>query len=313
MCIPLPIVGYRLTVMTAPTHITVLLQETIDALQLSPGDTVFDGTFGGGGHSNRIADIIGPSGTLISLDRDQSVFNDATVAGLKQKCQFHFAVENFRYLEKVLNRFGAGMLLDGAVLDLGLSSTQLDVSGRGFSFLRNEPLQMTFAESDKEMNAEVVVNEWSEDTLRTILLGFGEERFASRIAKGIVLAREEKRITTTTELVEIVKRSTPLWYHAKRIHPATLTFQAIRMAVNGELDAVNEGLPKVIEFLKPGKRASIISFHSIEDRAVKYVIKEQAEAGKIKLVNKKPIVPSDEELSKNPRARSAKLRIIEKL
>jgi 16S rRNA (cytosine1402-N4)-methyltransferase len=246
------------------------------------------------------------------LDRDESVFQDALVTELKKKCQFHFAVENFRFVDKVLDRMSVGVL-DAAVLDLGLSSMQLDDSGRGFSFLKDEPLRMTFALNDERENAEVVVNEWGQETLETIIHGFGEESFARKIAAEIVLARELKRITTTTELVEIIKRATPAWYHRKRIHPATRTFQALRIAVNAELDSIEQGIPSLIAHLRPGGRLAVISFHSIEDRLVKNIFKQAVSDGQVLLVNKKPIIPKDEEVSKNPRSRSSKLRIIEKI
>lgn len=298
--------------MTLMTHISVLSKETIDALNLKPGSTVLDGTFGGGGHSRLIASNIGKNGTLIALDKDRSVFHDALVTGLNMECQFHFATENFRYLDEVLRRMSAGSL-DAAVFDLGISSIQLDDSGRGFTFQKDEPLRMTMSVDDEALTAETVVNEWEEETLVTILEGFAEETFAKRIAHEIVKARALAPIQTTFQLVEVIKRATPFWYHHRRIHPATKTFQAIRMAVNGELDAITEGIPKAINAMRSGGRIAIISFHSVEDRVVKRLIKQEVEKGIVQMVNKKPIVPSEKEVSENPRSRSAKLRIIEKL
>jgi len=295
-------------------HTTVLLQETIDELLLHEGAVVLDGTFGGGGHSKRIASIIGSTGVLVAMDQDARVFDHASVAGLKSACQFHAVVENFRYLEKALHQLSAGML-DAAVFDLGLSSTQLEESGRGFSFLRDEPLEMTFCETpNKEtITAATIVNSWSRETLTLILKGFGEERYAWRIAGAIVDARSSTPITTTTQLVEIIRSSTPFAYHRGKTHFATRTFQALRMAVNDELGAITDGLGAAIRLLRPGGRMSVISFHSVEDRAVKQLFVASVSLGEIRLIHKKPIVPTDEEIRINPRARSAKLRVIEKL
>ncbi len=295
-------------------HISVLFTESIDALALRPGMTIVDGTFGAGGHSKAIAERIGKEGRLISFDADAGVFSAERVQELECLTQFTKVVSNFRNASEVLKHLEVGAI-DGALFDLGLSSTQLEESGRGFSFLRDEPLAMTFQEETVEgdVTAQTVVNEWSAETLETILKGFGEERFARAIARGIVEARTVSPITRTGELVEIIRAHTPGWYHRGRTHLATRTFQAIRMAVNDELGSIEVGVRAAGEFLRPGGRLAVISFHSIEDRTVKQLFLEMVATGEFVKVTKKPIVPSEAELKVNPRSRSAKLRIIEKL
>lgn len=283
-------------------------------LELRKGAVVLDGTFGGGGHSRAIAKMIGKDGRLIALDRDASVFRDETVKELSALTQFAWRAESFRDLDRVLRKLGVRRL-DAALFDLGLSSTQLEMSKRGFSFKGDEPLLMTFVAEPKEgtVTAETIVNSWSEESIATILRGFGEERFARRIARAIILAREVRPIRGTGKLVEVIHQATPAWYHRGRTHYATRTFQAIRMAANDELGAIESGIPKAIRFLrKDGGRAAVISFHSIEDRLVKRLFRKAADDKEARLITKKPIVPSQSELEKNPRARSAKLRVLER-
>lgn len=293
-------------------HVSVLLHETIDALHLREGDSVCDATFGRGGHSRLIAERIGITGALYALDQDADAFNEQTTTGLTSKCQFHFAVENFRRIGETLDRMGAGKL-DAAVFDLGLSSGQLDESGRGFSFRFDEPLRMTFARDESDVTAETVVNDWSEETLRDVLRAFGEEPFSGRIARAIKEASERNRITRTSELVAIIEGVVPAWYRRRKTHPATRTFQAIRMATNDELGAIEAGIPEAFARLRTGGRLAVISFHSVEDRAVKRIMKAIVERAEGVLEPKRPIVPSREEVKQNPRSRSAKLRIITKL
>ncbi len=295
-------------------HVSVLLQETVDGLDLRAGASVLDATFGGGGHSRLIAERIGDQGRLYALDLDRDAFTDALITGLKKKCQFHFAIESFRNLGGALDRMGAGAL-DAAVFDLGSSTMQLEERGRGFSFLKDEPLVMTFrsANDHPEITAEMVVNDWSEETLRDILVGFAEERFAGRIARAIAEHRKGRRIASTRELVEVIEGAVPPWYQKRKAHPATKTFQAIRMAVNDELGAIQVGIPEAFQRLKRGGRVAVITFHSIEDRMVKRLFKSLEQDEKGALMNKRPIVPTYEEVRKNPRSRSAKLRIIQKI
>lgn len=289
-------------------HTTVLLNETIDGLNLRDGARVIDGTFGGGGHSALICKNF-PKTKIIAIDRDVSAFKKAKSKFESAKCEITFVNENFRNLDKATKH-----KVDGIILDLGLSSDQLENSGRGFSFMKDEPLLMTMKQNPtkRDVTAYDVVNTWGEKSLADIIYGFGEEKFSRRIAKGIVEAREQKEIKTTSDLVNIIEKSVPVFYRRGKIHCATRTFQALRIAVNDELGALSEGLEKGFEILKGGGRMSVISFHSLEDRVVKKFFKQKEKEGLAKLINKKPIVPTKEEIIINNRSRSAKLRILEK-
>jgi len=275
--------------------------------------TILDATFGAGGHSHAIAEVIGRSGQLIAFDADRTVFTPEKIQELERLTKFTPIVENFRHIDESFKRLG-NISLDGALFDLGLSSTQLERSGRGFSFQRDEPLQMTFAHDAHEgsVTAATVLNEWSEETLRTILEGFAEERFARSIAKGITEARKVRPFTRTGQLVEVIHNHTPNRYHHGRTHFATRTFQAIRMAVNDELGSIEHGISGALLHMKTGGRIAVISFHSIEDRAVKQLFQKFIEEGRVERISKKPLIATEEERMTNPRARSAKLRIIEK-
>ncbi len=206
-------------------------------------------------------------------------------------------------------------MFDAIIFDLGVSSDQLENSGRGFSFLKDEPLLMTLKanSSPEDLTAKDVVNNWSEENLADIIYGYGEERWSRKIARGIVEARQNGEIRTTGELTGIVEKSVPVRYRKGRIHPATRTFQAIRIAVNDELRALEEGLTKGFEVLKKEGRMAVVSFHSLEDRVVKRFYQNKEREGEAKLVNKKPITPSGEEIRENRRSRSGKLRILEKV
>jgi len=206
------------------------------------------------------------------------------------------------------------------LLDIGLSSNQFEDSGRGFSFQKDEPLIMSFKKNLSEdlpaqvgdLTAKEIVNTWELENISTILKGYGEEQFAWKIAKAIVARREEKPIETTFDLVEIIKTATPKWYHTRRIHPATKTFQALRITVNDEIESLKQGIRVGFDRLRSGGRLAVISFHSIEDRAVKQFFKSLIVSGEASIVNKKPIIPTDNEIAENPRSRSSKLRIIQK-
>jgi 16S rRNA (cytosine1402-N4)-methyltransferase len=299
--------------MTTSIHKTVLLNETIEGLNLQPKSVVIDCTFGGGGHSLEILQKY-PNVKIIALDQDKSVFSaKGGPASGWERCDISFVNENFRNIDKVLG----GMEIkevDAIIFDLGLSSDQLENSGRGFSFMKDEPLLMTMKENPRpeDITAAEVVNTWSEQSLADIIYGFGEERFSRRIAKGIVDARQKKEIKTTFELVKIIGDSVPATYRKGRLHFATKTFQALRIAVNDELEVLKIGLERGFNVLKGGGRMSVISFHSLEDRIVKKFYKEKEKNGVAKLINKKPITATQEEEKNNPRARSAKLRILEK-
>src|SRR3989339_1924191 len=302
-------------------HRTVLLNEAIDGLNLSSKSLVIDATFGGGGHSLEMCKRY--SGIkIIALDQDKSAFGKAEGKFKDLNCDITFVNENFRNLDS-----GVGHLeslcptpgFDGIIFDLGLSSDQLENSGRGFSFQKDEPLIMTMKENptQEDVTAKDVVNTWSEKSLADIIYGYGEEKYSRRIAKGIVEARQKMKIETTFDLVKIIEDAVPAVYRRgripKKLHCATRTFQAIRIAVNDELGALTEGLEKGLKILKKGGRISVISFHSLEDRIVKRFFREKVEKGIAKLINKKVILASDEEIRNNPRSRSAKLRILEKI
>ena len=315
-------------------HRTVLLNEAIDGLNLSSKSLVIDATFGGGGHSLEMCKRY--SGIkIIALDQDKSAFGKAEGKFKDLNCDITFVNENFRQLDHLEN-FGAFALedirtgnprrlnflngpVDAIIFDLGLSSDQLENSGRGFSFLKDEPLLMTMKENptEEDVTAMDVVNTWSEKSLADIIYGYGEEKYSRKIAKGIVEARQKMKIETTFNLVKIIEDAVPNLYKRgripKKLHCATRTFQAIRIAVNDELGALNDGLEKGFKILKNGGRMSVISFHSLEDRIVKRFFREKVEKGIAKLINKKVILASDEEIKNNPRSRSAKLRILEKI
>lgn len=294
-------------------HKTVLLNETIDGLNLPQGAVVVDGTFGGGGHSVLVCTKF-PNTKIIALDKDKSAWSKAEDKFKGLTCTLDFHNENFRDLDTVLKEVAIESV-DGIILDLGLSSDQLDNSQRGFSFLRDEPLLMTMKENPNEEDLTVkdIVNTWGEENLANIIYGYGGEKFSRRIAKNIVDERQKKEITTTFELVKIIEESVPFFYKKGKIHCATKTFQALRIAVNDELGALSDGLEKGFTHLKKGGRMAVISFHSLEDRIVKNYFKEKEKEGYGKLINKKPIIPSAIEVKENSRSRSAKLRIIEKI
>ena len=298
-------------------HKTVLLNETIDGLNLSAKSradmTVLDGTFGGGGHSAEICRKF-PGIKIIAIDQDKSAFKKAESKFKGLNCKLSLHNVNFKDLAEVLKEEGLEKV-DGIILDLGLSSDQLENSGRGFSFMKNEPLLMTMKANptSEDLTAIDVVNTWEEKNLADIIYGYGEEKYARRIAREIAAARENKKIETTYELVEIIKKAVPVGYQKGRLHFATRTFQAIRIAVNDELGVLKEGLVNGFNVLKEGGRMSVISFHSLEDRIVKNFYKEKAKEGKAVLINKKPILASEKEQKENPRSRSAKLRVLEKI
>ncbi len=291
-------------------HRTVLLNETIDGLNLNDKSMVLDCTFGGGGHSLEICQRY-PDMKIIALDQDQDVFTNKAKERFKDLgCDISFVNANFRDLDK-----GDWHNLDGIIFDLGLSSDQLENSGRGFSFMKDEPLLMTMKENPlpEDITAEDIVNTWSEKNLAGIIYGYGEEKFSRRIAKGIVEARAKKKIKTTFDLVKIIGGAVPERYKKGKLHFATRSFQAIRIAVNDELGALAEGLDKGFKLLKTGGRMAVISFHSLEDRIVKRFYTKQTKENLAKLINKKPMTASIEEVKNNPRSRSAKLRILEKV
>ncbi len=291
-------------------HKTVLLHESIDGLAISKGDIYLDGTLGSAGHALEAGKL---GATIVGIDQDEEALARAT-SRLQSTCTFTLIKGSFRNLDTLLDEHNVGSV-NKIMLDLGLSSDQFETSGRGFSFQKNEPLLMTFKKDPDEydLTAKEILNTWEEANIADIIYGYGEERYSRRIAKKIVEARLVKTIESTFDLVEIIKQATPYAYHRGHTHPATRTFQALRITVNDEIGALKEGLVKGFDRLAKGGRMAIISFHSIEDRIVKHFYKEKAEAGLATIHTKKPITASEQELQDNPRSRSAKLRILEKI
>jgi len=312
-------------------HRTVLLKETIEGLNLTDKSIVIDCTFGGGGHSAEICKQY-PGVKIIALDQDKSAFEKAESKFKNLNCNLTFVNANFRDLDNLKNfsvfalggKKGQGThdalnlsnySVDAIIFDLGLSSDQLENSGRGFSFLKDEPLLMTMKDNPQreDLTASDIVSTWGEKSLADIIYGYGEEKFSRRIAKAIVDARQKAEIKTTFDLVKILESAVGRAYKRQKLHFATRTFQALRIAVNDELRILQTGLEKGFDALKADGRMSVISFHSLEDRIVKKFFKEKEKQNEAKLINKKPILAGDGELRSNPRARSAKLRILSRL
>jgi 16S rRNA (cytosine1402-N4)-methyltransferase len=295
----------------ASIHIPVLLNETVQGLKLRAGLWYLDGTLGGAGHAEAIAGAVQGKINIIGLDRNSQAIEAARPDLTGKAEKLILEVESFRNLDTVMEKHGIEGV-DRILLDLGLSSDELDASGRGFTFQRDEPLLMTMGDPDTyPFTAQTIVNDWEEEVIANIIFGYGEERFARRIARAIIAYRDKKKIETTHELAEIIKSSVPGFYRRGKIHPATRTFQALRIAVNEELNALKEGLEKGYEKLNAGGIMAVISFHSLEDRIVKQFYKDKSSVDNAS-VSKKPLRATQEEILNNPRSRSARLRILEK-
>ncbi len=306
-------------------HKPVLLDECIEGLNVRPDGIYLDGTLGRGGHSYEIAKRL-VSGRLIALDRDETAIKESRERLKDYADKISFVHGNFRDIKRILAELGVEAA-DGMLFDLGVSSPQLDDAKRGFSYMADAPLDMRMDESSP-LTAYDVVNRWDEQRLKKILFEYGEERYAQRIAANIVKKRAVKPIATTFELVDIIKASMPPEALREKQHPAKRSFQAIRIAVNDELGAISEMLSDAADMLKKGGRLVVISFHSLEDRLVKNAM-QSGEKGctcpkdfpvcvcgfvpKLKIITKKPVTASKEELEENPRSRSAKLRIAERI
>lgn len=291
-------------------HITVLQQEAVDGLTLAPSDTVVDATFGSGGHAREIIKRLGSSGHYIGVDADETAFVGKSFKD--EKPTIHLVNNNFRNITDILGSLHI-QNADAILADLGWRMEQFAEGGKGFSFMHDEPLHMTFGNpAQYEFTARDVVNDWGESSLADIIFGYGEERNSRKIAKAIVDARKIAPIETTGALVTIIESTFPK-LHYRKVNPSTKTFQAIRIAVNDELGALEQFLKDGFASLSEGGRMAIITFHSLEDRVVKHYFRTLKDAGLAELATKKPIVPTREELSHNSRARSAKLRIITKL
>lgn len=306
-------------------HISVLLQECLDGLSIRPDGIYVDGTLGGAGHAGQIVRKL-TTGRLIGIDRDTIALQAAGERLAPYKERVTLVHSNFCQMAKVLEELKIPGV-DGILLDLGVSSPQLDDADRGFSYMVDAPLDMRMNRQDS-LSAATVVNTWSQEELRRILYTYGEERYAPQIASAICRYRAEKKIETTLELVDIIRAAMPPAALREKQHPAKRSFQAIRIAVNDELGAVEKAMEAAIPLLNPGGRLVVITFHSLEDRIVKNAMAASAKGctcppqfpvcvcgnkPKVKLLTKKPIVSTEEELQVNPRARSAKLRICEKL
>lgn len=289
-------------------HVPVLLDETVSVLGLGPDSVVFDCTFGGGGHARRILSQLGSKGVYVGIDADPVAINGV---GLQGEAKIHLVNANFSEIKQVA--LDLSLRPTAILADLGWRSDQFEAGDRGFSFQKDEPLLMTFGDPTKSLfTARDVVNDWKEESLADIIYGYGEERFSRRIAKAIIWAREKSPIETSKQLADIVAGAYPAIARRGRIHPATKTFQAIRITVNDELGALKKLLSDGFEILEPSGRLAIISFHSLEDRLVKRFFDEKSRDQLALKLIKKPIVAGDEEREVNPRSRSAKLRVIEK-
>jgi len=297
--------------MSSPQHTTVLLHEAVATLELAPTSVVVDATYGSGGHAREIIKLLNGTGTYIGIDADKSAFDKVPLEISSHNV--HLVHDNFSNISHILESLQIEQV-DAVLADLGWRMEQFADGNKGLSFMHDGPLVMTFGDSkDYPFTAEDIVNDWDEHVIADILYGYADERFARRIAKNIVMQRQYSRITTTQELVEIIEDSMPKFSRRNKIHPATRTFQALRIAVNNELGVLETFIKDSFTVLKSGGKMAIITFHSIEDRVVKHKFKEFKEAHLAHLTPKKPIVPTPEELKNNPRARSAKLRVITKL
>ncbi|MDD4980398.1 MAG: 16S rRNA (cytosine(1402)-N(4))-methyltransferase RsmH [Candidatus Omnitrophica bacterium] len=292
-------------------HTPVMLREVIDYLRLGPGKVIVDATIGTGGHSKAILEHIMPGGKLIGIDRDEESLAVARqrLSDYPGACEFVYG--NFIAIDNILKGLNISRI-DGILFDLGISSYQLDDFERGFSFQGDGPLDMRL-DRNSYISASDLINNLNEEEISAMLWTFGQERWHNRIARFLVQERARHAITTTRQLSDIVVRAIPPKYRHYRIHPATRTFQAIRIAVNRELETVTAAIDKAVEFLDKSGRICIISFHSLEDRIAKFSFRKFAAEGMIKIITPKPLTPQGEEIKDNPSSRSSKLRVAERL
>ncbi len=306
-------------------HKSVLLYETVDSLNIKPDGIYVDGTLGGGGHAFEVASRLGENGRLIGIDQDADAIKAATERLEPYKEKVTIVRSNYRNIREVLAGLGI-QKVDGIYLDLGVSSYQLDTAERGFTYRENAPLDMRMDQRNDKTAADIV-NDYTEMELFRVIRDYGEDKFAKNIAKHIVRARENGRIETTDQLVEIIKAAIPAKMRAEGGHPAKRTFQAIRIELNKELEVLTESIDTMIDLLNPDGRLSIITFHSLEDRIVKTIFRTNenpcicppnlpvcvcGRKSKGKVITRKPIVPADEELEENKRSKSSKLRVFER-
>lgn len=293
-------------------HTTVLLETAVDSLALAPTSRVVDATLGAGGHTRAIAEQLDRNGHILACDVDPDAIEDAQLWKDTYAVPITLRTANFKNVHTTVREvFGVDATVDSILADLGWRLDQFTSSGRGFSFSKDEPLHMTYGDpSMYSLTAGSIVNEWDEADIANVLFGYGEERFARRIAKAIVQKRTETRIETASTLADIITAAVPAGYRARRVHPATKSFQALRIAVNEELTVLDDFITNAMTVLSPGGHLVIITFHSLEDRIVKHRFRELADAGLATLPHRKPMLPDRTECVHNPRARSAKLRTI---
>ncbi len=294
-------------------HIPVLAEEVITLLQPKPNGIYIDATINGGGHARRIAERVGTHGMVVGIEWDPDIAERIASELKKEEIKNINVIQgNYRNIERIIPAEIQGTVR-GILFDLGFSSYHIDQAARGFSFQRDEPLDMRYNRHDTPLTAEIIVNRWPQDSIADILRTYGEERFAKRIAREIARRRKEKKIKTTHELVEIIRRALPRRPSRNSIHEATRTFQALRIAVNNELENLEKGLEAALHILRPGGTLAVISFHSLEDRIVKHFFASRAKEEILTIITRKPITASIEEIKRNPRARSAKLRGAQKI
>ncbi len=301
--------------MGVPLHLSVLTSAVTEYLQLAPGNRCIDATIDGGGHTATMLDRTAPDGQVLGIDRDPELLTAVRIrlAEAVDAGRLHLACGNFRELTRIAAMHRCTSV-DAIVFDLGLSSYHLDASGRGFSFMRDEPLDMRFNADDAEAEtAAQLLNGRRTDELAAIFREYGEERFANRIAAAIVAQRAQAPIATTTQLFHLITAALPGRVRWRAARSAARVFQALRIAVNDELDAINAALVQALSLLEPGGRLAVIAFHSLEDRIVKRFFVAERQAGRVRILTKRPVRPSEEEIAANPRAASAKLRVCERI
>jgi len=286
-------------------HIPVLLKEVIESLDLKPGKFIIDGTVNGGGHAKEILKRISPGGTLLAADWDQSLVEKTSRSLVSGESEVIMVCDNYAHLLETLS--AKKQKADGLLLDLGFSTEQIENSNRGFSFDKDEPLYMTYSESQKPVAS--VIRELKEEELANVIFNLSGEKYSRKIASAIKKVGKKERIISSVRLAEIIRQAVPKNYEQGRIDPATRAFQALRIYANQELDNLERALAKIPEFLKPQARVAIISFHSLEDAIVKKHFQKLEKEGVLKIFTKKPIEPTEEEINTNPKSRSAKLRV----
>lgn len=290
-------------------HKPVLLQEVLEIFNPKPGQIYIDATINGGGHSKEILNKVGDGGKILGIDWDCQLLEKLQKANLKN---LKLVCDSYANLKDIAESVGFKKV-DGILFDLGFSSYHPERSGRGFSFQKDEPLDMRYNIHSNELTAEKIVNTWNREAIENLLRAYGEEQYAGRITRGILWERKNKKIITTKKLIEVIEKNVPRRYLRGRLNPATRTFQALRIAVNKELENLEVALPQAVELLETSGKLIIISFHSLEDRIIKNFFKQKDKEKVLKILTRKPLVSSWQEVKINPRARSAKLRTAQKL